>query len=136
VVRNTRGGIVDYLNRTRPGDYYSIGGTNIVAGSQGRVVQNNHNNALDPSALREFAAVVKQFAPNLGAEPDQQKQLVRDAQALIEEADGAAEPCPFTGGDWGSVWRCWWVRLGWVARGFLRGRGGWRSWGGCRGRVR
>jgi hypothetical protein len=84
--------VSDYLNRTRPGDYYSISGTNIVAGSQGKVEQNNHNNALDPSALREFAAVVAQFAPTLGAEPDQQEQLVRDAQALSEEADGAAEP--------------------------------------------
>jgi hypothetical protein len=78
--------VSDYLNRTRPGDYYSINGTNVVAGSQGSVVQNNHN-GFDVSALRNFAAMVQQFAPRLGAEPDQQEQLVRDAQLLTEEAD-------------------------------------------------
>jgi hypothetical protein len=65
--------VSDYLNRTRPGDYYSINGTNVVAGSQGSVVQNNHN-GFDVSALRNFAAMVQQFAPSLGAEPDQQEQ--------------------------------------------------------------
>jgi hypothetical protein len=82
--------VSDYLNRTRPGDYYSINGTNIVAGSQGSVVQNNHN-GFDARALRDFAAVVQQFAPTLGAESDQQEQLVRDAELLTQEAD-SAEP--------------------------------------------
>lgn len=59
----------DYLNRTRPGDYYSITGTNVVAGSQGKVEQHNHNNAFDPSAVREFAALVQQLAPTYGMEP-------------------------------------------------------------------
>ncbi|MFE4688295.1 hypothetical protein ACFRNJ_47365 [Streptomyces sp. NPDC056721] len=49
--------VSDYLNRTRPGDYYSITGTNVVAGSQGKVEQHNHNSAFDPSAMREFAAL-------------------------------------------------------------------------------
>jgi hypothetical protein len=79
--------VSDYLNRTRPGDYYSINGTNIVAGSQGKVEQHNHNNAFDPSAMREFAALVQQLAPTFGAEPAQQAELIRDAEVLAEEAD-------------------------------------------------
>ncbi|WP_030267311.1 hypothetical protein [Streptomyces violens] len=78
--------VSDYLSRTRPGDYYSITGTNIVAGSQGKVEQHNHNHAFDPSAIREFAALVQQLAPTYGMEPAQQAELVRDAEALAEEA--------------------------------------------------
>lgn len=84
--------VSDYLNRTRPGDYYSItGNTNVVAGSQSKVEQHNHNNAFDPSALREFAALVRQLAPTYGIEPDQQEALIHDAEVLAEEtnADGA-----------------------------------------------
>lgn len=86
--------VSDYLNRTRPGDYYSISGnTNVVAGSQGSVVQNNHNNAFDPSALREFAATVQQFAPTLGMAPEQQAELIEDAEILSEETSSeTAEP--------------------------------------------
>ncbi|MFJ7589001.1 hypothetical protein ACIQZO_16775 [Streptomyces sp. NPDC097617] len=49
--------VSDYLNRTRPGDYYSITGTNAVDGSQCKVEQHNHNSAFDPRAMREFAAL-------------------------------------------------------------------------------
>lgn len=78
--------VSDYLNRTRPGDYYSITGTNVIAGSQGKVEQHNHNNAFDPSAVRDFAALVQQLAPTYGMEPAQQAELIRDAELLSEEA--------------------------------------------------
>lgn len=82
--------VSDYLNRTRPGDYYSITGTNIVAGSQGRVEQHNHNNAFDPSAMREFAALVQQLAPTYGMAPEERSELIRDAEVLADEA--SSEP--------------------------------------------
>ncbi|WP_432106371.1 hypothetical protein [Streptomyces sp. AA1529] len=78
--------VSDYLNRTRPGDYYSITGTNVVAGSQGKVEQHNHNNTFDPAAMREFAEMVKQFAPTFGMEPAQQAELIHDAEVLCDEA--------------------------------------------------
>lgn len=78
--------VSDYLNRTRPGDYYSITGTNVVAGSQGKVEQHNHNNVFDPSTLREFAALVQQLAPTYGIESEQQDALIHDAEVLAEEA--------------------------------------------------
>ncbi|MFE9348073.1 hypothetical protein [Streptomyces olivaceus] len=85
--------VSDYLNRTRPGDYYSITGTNVVAGSQGKVEQHNHNNAFDPTAMREFAALVQQLAPTYGLEPAQQAELIHDAELLGEEADSeTAQP--------------------------------------------
>ncbi|MFL3870548.1 hypothetical protein LT966_28595 [Streptomyces griseobrunneus] len=85
--------VSEYLNRTRPGDYYSITGTNVVAGSQGKVEQNNYNNAFDPSALREFAALVQQLAPTYGLQPGEQAELIQDAEVLGEEADSeTAEP--------------------------------------------
>ncbi|MFH8365132.1 hypothetical protein ACH4FV_36905 [Streptomyces anulatus] len=85
--------VSDYLNRTRPGDYYSITGTNVVAGSQAKVEQNNYNNAFDPCALREFAALVQQLAPTYGLQPGEQDELTHDAELLGEEADSeTAEP--------------------------------------------
>ncbi|MFF6835929.1 hypothetical protein ACFY84_29455 [Streptomyces sp. NPDC012438] len=85
--------VSDYLNRTRPGDYYSINGTNIVAGSQGKVEQHNHNHAFDPGVMREFAALVQQLAPTYGLDPVQQAELVRDAEVLNEEASSeTAQP--------------------------------------------
>ncbi|MGW2987542.1 hypothetical protein [Streptomyces goshikiensis] len=78
--------VSDYLNRTRPGDYYSINGTNIVAGSQGKVEQHNHNHAFDPGVMREFAALVRQLAPTYGLDSVQQAELIRDAEVLNEEA--------------------------------------------------
>ncbi|GAA2945437.1 hypothetical protein [Streptomyces enissocaesilis] len=80
--------VSDYLNRTRPGDYYSIHGTNVVAGSQAKVEQHNHNNAFDPSALREFAALVQQLAPTYGIDPEQRDALIHDAEVLAEETSG------------------------------------------------
>ncbi|MEU7697588.1 hypothetical protein [Streptomyces sp. NPDC039028] len=79
--------VSDYLNRTRPGDYYNINGTNVVAGSQTKVEQHNHNNAFDPSAMRQFAELVQQLAPTYGAAPEQQAELIRDAEVLAEEVD-------------------------------------------------
>ncbi|MEU3466222.1 hypothetical protein ABZ721_40615 [Streptomyces sp. NPDC006733] len=86
--------VSDYLNRTRPGDYYSItGNTNVVAGSQGKVEQHNHNNGFDPAALREFAALVQQLAPVYGLDDAQQADLIHDAEVLGEEASSeAAQP--------------------------------------------
>ncbi|MFB6814452.1 hypothetical protein ACFCV8_07895 [Streptomyces sp. NPDC056347] len=85
--------VSDYLNRTRPGDYYSINGTNIVAGSQGKVEQHNHNHAFDPGVMREFAALVQQLAPTYGLDPVQQAELIRDAEVLDEEASSeTAQP--------------------------------------------
>ncbi|WP_234323780.1 hypothetical protein [Streptomyces sp. NRRL F-2580] len=85
--------VSDYLNRTRPGDYYSITGTNVVAGSQGKVEQHNHNNAFDPGVMREFAALVQQLAPTYGLDPVQQAELIRDAEVLDEEASSeTAQP--------------------------------------------
>ncbi|WP_228183913.1 hypothetical protein [Streptomyces anulatus] len=85
--------VSDYLNRTRPGDYYSITGTNVVAGSQAKVEQNNYNNAFDPSAMREFAALVRQLAPTYGLQPGEQDELIHEAELLGEEADSeSAEP--------------------------------------------
>ncbi|MFE7328178.1 hypothetical protein ACFU8W_24985 [Streptomyces sp. NPDC057565] len=78
--------VSDYLNRTRPGDYYSINATNVVAGTKGNVEQHNHNNAFDPSAMREFAELVKQLAPIYGMEPEEEAQLVHDAEVLADEA--------------------------------------------------
>ncbi|WNI34600.1 hypothetical protein [Streptomyces sp. ITFR-6] len=83
----------DYLNRTRPGDYYSINATNVVAGTKGNVEQHNHNNAPDLSAMREFADLVKQLAPIYGMEPEEEAQLVHDAEVLAEEANSeTAQP--------------------------------------------
>ncbi|MFT9671763.1 hypothetical protein ACMZ5F_31430 [Streptomyces rhizosphaericola] len=85
--------VSDYLNRTRPGDYYSITGTNVVAGSQAKVEQNNYNNAFDPSAMSEFAALVQQLAPTYGLQPGEQDELIHDAEVLGEEAESeSAEP--------------------------------------------
>ncbi|MFD3334628.1 hypothetical protein ACFWV1_18510 [Streptomyces sp. NPDC058700] len=85
--------VSDYLNRTHPGDYYSITGTNVVAGSQGKVEQHNHNHAFDPGVMREFAALVQQLAPTYGLDPVQQAELIRDAEVLDEEASSeTAQP--------------------------------------------
>ncbi|WP_328335736.1 MULTISPECIES: hypothetical protein [unclassified Streptomyces] len=81
--------VSDYLNRARPGDYYSITGTNIVAGSQGKVEQHNHNNGFDSAALREFAALVQQLAPVYEVDAAQQAELIHDAEVLSDEASSA-----------------------------------------------
>ncbi|WP_405697700.1 hypothetical protein [Streptomyces sp. NBC_01185] len=97
--------VSDYLNRTHLSDYYSITGTNVVAGSQAKVEQHNHNDAFDPAAVREFAALVQQLAPTYGLEPAQQAELIRDAELLSEEADSGAlspeAPAPRTTPSWG-----------------------------------
>ncbi|TXR94526.1 hypothetical protein EAO73_34970 [Streptomyces sp. col6] len=85
--------VSDYLNRTHPGDYYSINATNVVAGTRGNVEQHNHNNALDLSAMREFAELVKQLAPVYGMEPEEEAQLVHDAEILADETSSeTAQP--------------------------------------------
>ncbi|MFG3064820.1 hypothetical protein ACGFYM_40705 [Streptomyces sp. NPDC048231] len=83
----------DHLSRTHPGDYYSITGTNVVAGRQGNVEQHNYNNAFDPSAMREFAALVKQLAPVYGVASETEAELIHDAEILADEASSqTAEP--------------------------------------------
>ncbi|MFK0118823.1 hypothetical protein [Streptomyces sp. NPDC090994] len=88
------GTVSDYLSRQqRAGDTYNFNNSSgIVAGSQESVVQNN-NFGLDTSALTEFAALVRQFAPTLGASPEQQEALIQDAEVL-EEATSAEQPEP------------------------------------------
>ncbi|MFJ2632171.1 hypothetical protein ACIO6U_09470 [Streptomyces sp. NPDC087422] len=87
------GTVSDYLNRPRAGDSYTINNSQgFVAGRENRVVQSN-TFGLDPTALRDFAAVVQQFAPTFGMEPAQQAELIHDAEVLGEET-AAQNPEP------------------------------------------
>ncbi|MEV7169891.1 hypothetical protein AB0O18_09370 [Streptomyces sp. NPDC093224] len=88
------GSVNDHLNRRQNGgDTYNITHSQgFVAGSQEHVVQNN-NLGLDASKLAEFAQMVRQFAPTLGAADDQQHQIITDAEVL-EDAASADEPEP------------------------------------------
>lgn len=88
------GSVSDYLSRQqRAGDTYNFNNSSgIVAGSQESVVQNN-NFGFDASALAEFATLVRQFAPTLGASPEQQEALIQDVEVL-EEATSAEQPEP------------------------------------------
>ncbi|MFF5666766.1 hypothetical protein ACFY7F_28645 [Streptomyces griseofuscus] len=84
----------DYLSRQqRAGDTYTFNNSSgIVAGSQRSVVQNNIT-GFDASALAEFASLVRQFAPTLGASPDQQDALIQDVEVLGEATSAEqAEP--------------------------------------------
>ncbi|MGW1674484.1 hypothetical protein [Streptomyces sp. NPDC002324] len=85
------GSVSGYLSRQqRAGDTYSFNNSSgIVAGSQQSVVQNN-NFGFDASALAEFATLVRQIAPTLGASPEQQEALIQDVEVL-EEATSAEE---------------------------------------------
>lgn len=75
------------------GDTYNINNSQgFVVGSQQHVVQNNHI-GLDASKLMEFAQMVRQFAPTLGAAGDQRDQIITDAEVL-EEAATADQPEP------------------------------------------
>ncbi|SPE62212.1 hypothetical protein SNS2_4535 [Streptomyces netropsis] len=77
---------------TRSGDNYTFhNSSNIVAGSQQSVVQNN-TTGIDASALHEFAAVVKQFAPVLGITPEEQAELIEDAEILSDESAQGEDP--------------------------------------------
>ncbi|MFI6875796.1 hypothetical protein ACIBL6_20415 [Streptomyces sp. NPDC050400] len=77
---------------TRSGDNYTFNNSsNIVAGSQQSVVQNN-TTGIDASALHEFAAVVKQFAPVLGIAPAEQAELIEDAEVLSDESADGSDP--------------------------------------------
>ncbi|MGW0999584.1 hypothetical protein ACWD5V_41215 [Streptomyces sp. NPDC002523] len=77
---------------TRSGDNYTFhNSSNIVAGSQQSVVQNN-TTGLDASALHEFAAAVKQFAPALGITPAEQAELIEDAEVLSDESADGEDP--------------------------------------------
>ncbi|WP_153813659.1 hypothetical protein [Streptomyces sp. SUK 48] len=88
------GTVSDYLSRQqRAGDTYTFNNSSgIVAGSQQNVVQNN-SIGFDASALAEFAALVRQFAPALGAPPEQQDALIQDVEVL-EEATSVEQPEP------------------------------------------
>jgi hypothetical protein len=75
--------VSDYLNRTHPGNHYSISGnTNVVAGSQGSVVQNNHNNAFDPAQMLAAVALVQQLSPALTPETGEQQELLAQVREL------------------------------------------------------
>ena len=82
-----------HLNRPRTGDnYHIIGSQGFVAGSQQNVVQHN-TFGLDPAALHDFAALVLQLAPTLGVTPEQEAQLIKDAEVLSTETTrDAMEP--------------------------------------------
>ncbi|MFE0640111.1 hypothetical protein ACFW2Y_00560 [Streptomyces sp. NPDC058877] len=88
------GSVNDYLSRQpNGGDTYNITNSQgLVVGSQQHVVQNNHI-GLDASKLVEFAQMVRQFAPTLGAADDQRDQIITDAEVL-EEAATADQPEP------------------------------------------
>jgi len=88
------GTVSDYLSRQqRTGDTYNINNSSgVVAGSQQSVVQNN-NFGVDASALAEFATLVRQLAPTLGAPLDQQEALIQDVEVL-EETTSAEQPEP------------------------------------------
>lgn len=76
----------DFLShRGRSGDtYHIVDSSGFVAGSQRSVVQNN-SFAFDPSKMRQFAELVLQMAPTLGIPPEQEEELVHDAETLAEE---------------------------------------------------
>ncbi|MFF6885483.1 hypothetical protein ACFY9F_20190 [Streptomyces sp. NPDC012421] len=88
------GSVNDHLSRQpNVGDTYNINNSQgFVVGSQQHVVQHNHV-GLDASKLAEFAQMVRQFAPTLGAADDQQGQIITDAEVL-EEAATADQPEP------------------------------------------
>ncbi|MEV6165936.1 hypothetical protein AB0L71_29285 [Streptomyces sp. NPDC052052] len=88
------GSVNDYLSRQpNGGDTYNITNSQgFVAGSQQHVLQNNHV-GLDASKLAEFAQMVRQFAPTLGAADNQQNQITTDAEVL-EDAATADQPEP------------------------------------------
>ncbi|MFV0128616.1 hypothetical protein ACLGI4_13005 [Streptomyces sp. HMX112] len=88
------GSVNDYLSRQpNGGDTYNITNSQgFVAGSQQHVLQNNHV-GLDASKLAEFAQMVRQFAPTLGAADNQQNQIITDAEVL-EDAATADQPEP------------------------------------------
>ncbi|WP_151898184.1 hypothetical protein [Streptomyces sp. C8S0] len=88
------GSVNDHLtHQPNVGDTYNINNSQgFVVGSQQHVVQNNHI-GLDASKLMEFAQMVRQFAPTLGAAGDQRDQIITDAEVL-EEAATADQPEP------------------------------------------
>ncbi|MEU4033506.1 hypothetical protein [Streptomyces collinus] len=87
------GSVTSLPHSSRSGDSYTFNNSsNIVAGSQQHFVQNN-TSGLDAAALSEFAAAVKQFAPVLGLNADQQTELIEDAEVLSDETTGeSVEP--------------------------------------------
>ncbi|WP_394425941.1 hypothetical protein [Streptomyces sp. SGAir0957] len=88
------GTVSDYLSRQqRTGDTYNFNNSSgIVAGSQQSVAQNN-SFGFDASALVEFAHLVRQLTPTLGASGDQQEALIQDVE-ILEEASSAEQPEP------------------------------------------
>jgi hypothetical protein len=80
------GTVSDHLNRPQVGDSYTFNNSQgIMAGRDNRMQQTN-SFGLDASALHTFAEVVQQFAPTFGMTPDQQAELIHDAELLDEEA--------------------------------------------------
>ncbi|MFI0487482.1 hypothetical protein [Actinomadura sp. 9N215] len=80
----------DFLSHHRQGgDTYNISkSSGFVAGKQRSVVQNN-TIGFDPSEMRQFAELVLQMAPTLGIAPEQQEELIHDAEILSEETSGS-----------------------------------------------
>jgi hypothetical protein len=84
------GTVSDHLNRPQVGDSYTFNNSQGIVAGPGNRVQQTNSFGLDASALRTFAEVVKQFAPTFGMTPDQQAELVHDAELLGEETSSQA----------------------------------------------
>ncbi|MFF7249848.1 hypothetical protein ACFZBU_38795 [Embleya sp. NPDC008237] len=59
---------------------------NSVVGNQSDFTQNNHH-GFDASAVRDWAELVRQIAPTLQGTPQEEADIVRDAEILIELVD-------------------------------------------------
>ncbi|MFD0535354.1 hypothetical protein ACFQY7_17975 [Actinomadura luteofluorescens] len=49
----------------------------------------NNTIGFDPSDMRQFADLVLQLVPTLGIAPEQQEELIHDAEILSEETTGS-----------------------------------------------
>jgi hypothetical protein len=79
------GTVSDYLNRPKAGDNYTINNSQGFVAGRGNRVEQSNTFGLDTTALRDFAAVVQQFASTFSMTPDQQAELIHDAELLGEE---------------------------------------------------
>ncbi|GAA4326960.1 hypothetical protein BJY14_007710 [Actinomadura luteofluorescens] len=80
----------DFLSHQRQGgDTYHIkDSTGFMAGRQHKPLMNN-TIGFDPSDMRQFADLVLQLVPTLGIAPEQQEELIHDAEILSEETTGS-----------------------------------------------
>ena len=87
------GTVSDHLNRPQAGDSYTFNDSQGIVAGRGNRVEQTNTFGLDATALHTFADAVQQFTPTLGATPDQQAELIHDAELLSEEtASEAPEP--------------------------------------------